>query len=1259
MKKKWFSLLFLVALSILFSCQLSSSSEPYDLTGDDKGYESSLDNPDIDDFSGDALEGKADKAYVSGSTKEEGKSFVVSLSNVAAGYSFNELAESVFRKGVSLKSALAVKGYKYPDGIDDVVLVQDVAEGSTKMVLKALGSGVKSGATLNVPIQKKYVTKDADNISADFIASKAGGFVNTADEIKNISANVEFTETESDVATDVVYTGKTTINFVRPLNSVGSTSAVLQNVSFDLINTKLTAAGAEFFKTGSSEIVSSFASSSKYLSEAKLNQLIPTGRPDWVKISVVGEPKEGDTQLNLLLFGFPGDEDKYLFDLVLNKEWFDKGDSISASSLAVGFNFMNKTSFGEKASGDGDVEFMNIFPTIPGGMLFLSSDGDVRTGQTTVVNGMDTSILILKLVNHVFSQEAEKELTKGKDLASIGMVEGLPPWLNLRVCANDTKYGYKSIIIEPVVTDRNAAKSKYDANKTGIYTFIVKSKWLAKKNKDCSNCYDDIIVKCQIKGFDNSECEGCTDVIDDADDDQEHGGDSGSTSGEDGGGTGGSSGSQQENKGTGELVEITTSEEFNRLVKGNNSGIVVFEASKPGCGYCEATRTWLDSLAKSVSDSGYSSPSAEDPYANISFYVAEALGSGDVNTSVFSDAVKVGAVEYNKSFGTPLILIYENGVPKYGVSQPRNGAAVKEFVDKAKELPTYAPGKVPSSSGSDSGSTGSGTSSTQPAPAPANDANGYFVRPRSGERISLPVSQDSDIWYIYTNTSGSNKQRPSTPSAGTYGNVKESGLQKFRANAEIMVDFAPAVLSGIQPFVPDLSKPSKGLASKGGLAPKADYGEQIRISNSLFLGTVTATRKYMGELIATKAESLGGSIGNKRRVYIYAANDGTQNRRDIDYNALGDALLKDGEDNDIFDRVVDLFGSDWGYFNQEYAQSIGNRTMMEYFIPKDENITIVIGNIAERTGAAGGYEGGTYWNTERNGVGRRILALDADCLAGNNIGSGLTTLAHEFQHLIHGQYFNENNQIIGKVAEKGNALQEIFSAMVENYLAEFISSKTGKAAADPFGVGANNGSMNSKGYVTSAFSKWNYSDYWRPMRNLASFSTLAFDSWTQSGTHEEYGNGNTLAYYLLVNYGLDVYREYMNIGLNENVADIECMVRAINKVANSNITKTDLIANMQTAAMLSKVSGLKPPFAFNNNGWFDINGCKVPSVNMWLYASYPDGQYGYVNSGSNMVNDTNNIVKVRQGVKKGETYSATAPSLPAGVMLTVVAVPSK
>ncbi len=124
--------------------------------------------------------------------------------------------------------------------------------------------------------------------------------------------------------------------------------------------------------------------------------------------------------------------------------------------------------------------------------------------------------------------------------------------------------------------------------------------------------------------------------------------------------------------------------------------------------------------------------------------------------------------------------------------------------------------------------------------------------------------------------------------------------------------------------------------------------------------------------------------------------------------AMADAFLVDGDDNDIYDWVTGIFGEEWGGAIPPFAA--------ELVIPENDEITILLYDIDDDNSTSGGILG-YFWakdNFKKSAVSysneRIMFYMDALLLATPegawDIGDRwpaeiISALAHELQHMIH------------------------------------------------------------------------------------------------------------------------------------------------------------------------------------------------------------------------------------------------------------------
>ena len=412
--------------------------------------------------------------------------------------------------------------------------------------------------------------------------------------------------------------------------------------------------------------------------------------------------------------------------------------------------------------------------------------------------------------------------------------------------------------------------------------------------------------------------------------------------------------------------------------------------------------------------------------------------------------------------------------------------------------------------------------------------------------------------------------------------------------------------------------------------------------------TVTATCKYK-----VKAETAFGT----RTLLIYLdrnidSSDGGVPTSD-EIEILGSAFLSQGLDNDIYDKMTAMFGSDIGIFNAHesnpYLSEYPN--LKDYFISNNDHITILIADIGTRPRPGSSYTAG-YFNPSdtRPGFGndRAMITLNVYATGGEYLSKSLTTLSHEFQHLIHNQYYNSVASSIGiQGHERGNDnkyinVNEMFSAISELYTSYFIAAKTAQVVDGPFMVGT---AGFDKGYLdgteTVEIIDWEGEKVTRGFSYLAengrgpyTLETIGrpLNYWNQNDIRC-YGLVAGMANYLLVNYGADVISSYMKNGK----VWLDGIIDAINSLDKSRtLDIKTLLQEYGNALLLSSNPNMVKPYAYNKKGFFYVNKLPVYSTNLWLYKNNGTKRIGFESSTASSYNPYSvNFYKVDSDVSSG------------------------
>lgn len=349
-----------------------------------------------------------------------------------------------------------------------------------------------------------------------------------------------------------------------------------------------------------------------------------------------------------------------------------------------------------------------------------------------------------------------------------------------------------------------------------------------------------------------------------------------------------------------------------------------------------------------------------------------------------------------------------------------------------------------------------------------------------------------------------------------------------------------------------------------------------------------------------------------------------------EYQKIADAFLKEGFNNDIYDVVTHTFGSDIGLYNGRG----GDPRIQNYTTSDVDTINILyidIDGVGEpapgKTYTAGYYSSADYFidgivpdqygNIIRSNE-RPMFYMHAYTAGGDYFASSLTTLAHEFQHLVHDQYYNANLDSYKDIAINNSFITETFSTASEILTAKFLRDLTSQSVEGPFYVGYNG---NDKGYLE----KENDSDRDYMTATINGRGPLALSVFNSNAEEQsvamnsnstwndslyDYGKDAALAHYLVVNYGRKFFKKYTSSTYyNKGIDTINTVLDIIRELKGDNAYSMEQFLKDYGAAMLlSRVSGngggISAPYGYNKKGWYNIGGLSVGSVNLWQYRVY-------------------------------------------------------
>lgn len=312
----------------------------------------------------------------------------------------------------------------------------------------------------------------------------------------------------------------------------------------------------------------------------------------------------------------------------------------------------------------------------------------------------------------------------------------------------------------------------------------------------------------------------------------------------------------------------------------------------------------------------------------------------------------------------------------------------------------------------------------------------------------------------------------------------------------------------------------------------------------------------------------------------------TQNMVD----ALADTFLKSTSDNDIYDWVTNIYGEEWG----SEAKAKDND-----LISANDEITILLTDI-DNDGLPLLGEGrivGFFWpkdnyeNTVIGGSNERVMFYIDAVMFANEDGVSwdindfwpkemVSTLAHEFQHMIH--FYQKNVLRYTNISDNTDTwINEMLSESTEDLIATKIQH------IGPRGVDYTDGSA---GLPNNPYGRY-------PLFNTN--NTLSLTSWT--GLLADYSKVSAFGAYLIRNYG--GAQLLHNIMQNDNI-DKDAIVDSI-----AGKTFADLLREWGVAVILSDHDNLVDTPEYNT-GWFtdSVYGSttyEMGSINFFNYDPQP------------------------------------------------------
>ncbi len=497
-------------------------------------------------------------------------------------------------------------------------------------------------------------------------------------------------------------------------------------------------------------------------------------------------------------------------------------------------------------------------------------------------------------------------------------------------------------------------------------------------------------------------------------------------------------------------------------------------------------------------------------------------------------------------------------------------------------------------------------------------------------------STPQDVYFVFTNTNSSDSGA-STISTSAYNVDGTLDVEDYESSTALRSDWGleesvqtPEILLPGRPDVTEYN-------NNPPLVSRTDEGDEYQMSVT---GPSYAT---VGVSETFKIDSATDTLNATPRkivtdgtvtINIYVADDSwspcsksycvTQTMVD----AFADKFLQAGADNDIYDWVSGIFGAPWGNHNSSslISSSASSSVDILFFDIPNYGTSKVLGY---------------YWAKDNNlatsdtrSNERLLFYMNSLLMAEKEGGSWeitdywpaliLSTLAHEFQHMIH--FYQK---IVTYNITSADWINEMSSMVAEDLLAD-------KMLADgPRGVAYTDDSAGSAGNTDGRLPEFNNSNYISP------------SEWNSSLAN--YAVNYSFGAYLARNFGgAGLFRKIVQSGENNH----EAISKAVVAMGYSETFST-LLQKWGVAVLLSNLTNLSNGYRYNTGSGFastlDSISYNLGSINMYNYSTQPHFYTKSNLSGHNKLSNT--YVKV--GTALTGTLTAIV-NMPTGVLLTVV-----
>ena len=406
--------------------------------------------------------------------------------------------------------------------------------------------------------------------------------------------------------------------------------------------------------------------------------------------------------------------------------------------------------------------------------------------------------------------------------------------------------------------------------------------------------------------------------------------------------------------------------------------------------------------------------------------------------------------------------------------------------------------------------------------------------------------------------------------------------------------------------------------------------------------SVPATCRFVSPAPVTVAD------GTTRTLNIWVANDcwtGGTKLHLVTYSmvsALAESFLKTGAGNDIYDWVTAVIGAEWG------AHSYSN------LIDPNNEITILLSDIEADNSDTGGivgyfWPGNNYSTASVPGSNQRIMfvidavmyaalvpALGETGWSANNYWPKIifSTLAHEFQHMIH---FYQKIVVQGVPSGTDLWINEMCSMIMEDLVADKLGVE------GPRGIANADGSAGSPNITSGRIPDFNSNSYYP----LAVYNN---NDYGLTGYSISYAFGSWLAR----NYGgTELLRRIVQCP-ETNTTAVTNAVAAESGGQDESMAR--LLEKWAASVLLSDMTAAPARYRYNTGGWTTSIAGGLPynlgSINIF---NYTPALYVFTQAGTVPVTTFNRSsnINYQAALDLGTARSWTI-TVPQGILTTVV-----